>query len=220
MPKCVPVEKLLNFATARLSPGEHQTVRDHVQDCPSCQTRLTHIKETVHFVVHYEPAVSARIPPRLHRQLLSMIPAPADQKTKRSLSDVPVPMQKIRRIVAQWIRPTVSHPLPARTQGAVETERRDHFIRTQTRLYRAEAIEIVLALKHRKGDQWAIVGEVISGEVSGEVILRALDGSVQQSVSAEESAFLFDTVERGTYVLQIPCGDRWIEIEALKVDRE
>jgi hypothetical protein len=78
-------------------------------------------------------------------------------------------------------------------------------------------VEIALALKPRGGDRWAILGDILSGEVSDEVTLRALDGDAQWAVSAEGSAFLFDTVERGIYTLQIPCGDRWIEIESLKI---
>jgi len=167
-----------------------------------------------------------------------MIPVSADQQRMREHSDAPALAKKIRRVVAQWIGPTGSQPLLARTQSATEAKAQDALARTRAHLYQAEDVEIVLALKPCGGDQWAIIGDVLLGEEtgekrretgerrppaslgregSGEVTLRALDGSVQQVAATEGSAFVFDTVERGTYALQIPCGDRWIEIEALRV---
>lgn len=224
MRNCLSSEKLLHFATAPLTPGEHQAACDHVGDCPACKTRLSHLREIIALVERYEPSTSVEVPIGLHRRLLSMIPVPPDQRIVRDRPEVLPWTGKIRRIVAQWIDLAPSQPLLART-GSVIGEQ------CQARLYRAEELEILLVLKPHGGDQWAILGNVLPGEnspqpprmgdqergTSDEALLWRSEGNLQRTVRMEKSTFLLDEVERGTYALRILWGDRQIDIESLRV---
>lgn len=190
----IPFAQVVDLVEGRLSAGDQAQAQAHTANCARCAAQFTWLAR----VIALMRADKAGDPPA------QVVARAVDLFGMRRTLD-PVAVRQRRTAALRFDNWRTGPALGVR--GGARPERQ--------LLFNAEGFDIDVRIS-RRGEVWAVVGQVLGPEQSGQVTLRGASSTLQDVLN-ELSEFKLSPVSPGTYTLIVQLPSVEVEITELEV---